>query len=100
MLTKEEFLQFEKEKARWKGWLEKRTGFDKREPIVKLVVSVLGIIIDPSREGFVNVNNSTRFTKDFCLFSGSCLCELVRLKALNLYSLLKEYKLKEIKGNE
>ena len=100
MLTKEEFLQFEKEKTIWENWLEKHTGLDKKEPIVKLAVSVLGIIIDPSREGFVNVNNSTRFTKDFCLFSGSCLCELVRLKALNLYSLLKEYKLKEIKGNE
>lgn len=96
MLTKEEFLQFEKEKTVWKDWLGKHTGLGKRESIVKLAVSILGIIIDPSREGFVNVNNSTRFTKDFCF----CLCELVRLKALNLYSLLKEYKLKEIKGNE
>lgn len=68
----------------------------KKAYIVKLAIKLLDRFVDPSQQKFVNVNNSTRFIadEDFNFFYSSHMLRLIRLKAWNSYSLLKEYKLK------
>jgi len=94
-ISLEKFFQMKRERIILKNWLDKHAA-DQKAYIVKLAIKLLDRFVDPSQQKFVNVNNSTRFIayEDFNFFYSSHMLRLIRLKAWNSYSLLKEYKLK------